>query len=184
MQNQSDSNNAPFFVKDSKIVWSCPWYHIQQDQLVLPNGSEQVYNVVTRPQGAAFAIPVLETGEIVLIKHYRHTVGEWLWEVPAGGIKEHQSPQEAATAELQEEIGGTTQDIRYLGYFYTAVGFCDETCHVYMATNVKLGDTNREPLEFMKLVPTPAATAITMARNGEIKDALSALALLWAEPYL
>lgn len=184
MPNQSDSNNAPFFVKDSKIVWSCPWYHIQQDQLLLPDGSEQVYNVVRRPNGAAFAIPVLDTGEIVLINHYRHTVGTWVWEVPAGGIKEHQSPQEAAEAELHEEIGGSSQNIQYLGDFYTAVGFCGEICHIYLATNVKLGAADREPLEFMKLVPTPAEEAFEMARNGTIKDALSALALLWAEPHL
>jgi len=184
MPNQSGSNNSPFFVKDSKVVWSCPWYHIRQDQLILPDGSEGVYNVASRPYGAAFAIPVLKSGEIVLIQHYRHTVGEWVWEVPAGGIKEDQSPQDAATAELHEEIGGTTQDIRYLGHFFTAVGFCDEICHIYLAINVELGTTNREPLEFMKLVPTPADQAIAMARTGKIKDALSALALLWAEPYL
>lgn len=184
MPNQSASNKSPFFVKDSKIVWSCPWYHIRQDQLILPDGSEGVYNVVSRPKGAAFAIPVLETGEIVLINHYRHTVGEWVWEVPAGGIKEDQSPQEAAVAELHEEVGGSTQDIDYLGYFYTAVGFCGEICHVYLAKNVQLGATDREPLEFMKLVPTPAETAFKMARDGTMKDALSALALLWAEPHL
>ena len=62
--------------------------------------------------------------------------------------------------------------------------FCDEICHIYLATNVTLGETNREPLEFMRLVPTNPQKAFAMARSGEIKDALSALALLWAEPYI
>ena len=168
---------------DSKIVWSCPWYHVRQDQLILPDGSAGEYNVVSRPEGAAFAIPVLTTGEIVLIQHYRHTVGEWVWEIPAGGVQNHQTPQDAATNELKEEIGGTAQKTTYLGNFYTAVGFCNETCHVFLATDVTLGDIDREPLEFMRIVPTSAQKAFEMARNGSIKDALSALALLWAEPH-
>ena len=184
MPNQSDTNKSPFIIKESQIVWSCPWYHIRQDQLILPDGSEATYNVASRPKGAAFVIPVLTTGEIVLIQHYRHTVGEWVWEVPAGGVSEDHTPQEAATAELKEEVGGTTQDIQYLGHFFTAVGFCDEICHIFLATNVTLGETEREPLEFMHMVPTSPSQAFEMARNGEMKDALSALALLWAEPHL
>ncbi|MFK7802542.1 MAG: NUDIX domain-containing protein [Anaerolineae bacterium] len=175
---------SPFKVKSSKIAWECPWYQVRQDEIVLPNGNDAVYNVVTRPEGAVFVIPVLPSGEIVLIRHYRHTVGEWLWEVPAGGIKAGQSPKEAAIDELAEEVGGLSDSLSYLGQFYTAVGFCDETCHIFLATGVKLGTTNREPLEFMEMVPTDSKKAFEMARNGTMKDALSALALLWAEPHL
>ncbi|MFT5193233.1 MAG: ADP-ribose pyrophosphatase [Cellvibrionaceae bacterium] len=176
--------NSPYKVVSSKIAWECPWYHVRQDQIVLPDGEQGVYNVVTRPDGAAFIIPVLPSGEIMLIRHYRHTVNEWLWEVPAGGIKAGQSAEEAAIEELAEEIGGTTNSMRYLGNFYTAVGFCDEVCHIFLAADVTLGATAHEPLEFMEMVPTDPKKAFEMARNGMMKDALSALALLWAEPHL
>lgn len=175
---------SPYEVKSSKIAWECPWYQVRQDEIVLPDGNDGVYNVVTRPDGAVFVIPVLASGEIMLIRHYRHTVGEWLWEVPAGGVKAGQSAEEAAIDELAEEVGGQAESLHYLGKFYTAVGFCDETCHIFLATNVELGDTNREPLEIMEMVPTAPDQAFAMARDGTMKDALSALALLWAEPHL
>ena len=175
---------SPFNVISSKIVWECPWYHIRQDQLVLPDGSDGVYNVVTRPHGAVFIIPVLPSGEIMLIRHYRHTVGEWVWEIPAGGVKAGLSPEETAVEELAEEVGGTSNSMRYLGNFFTAVGFCNESCHIFLATDVVIGHSDREPLEFMEMVPTAPEKAFEMARDGTIKDGMSALALLWAEPLL
>lgn len=176
--------SSPYKVVASKIAWECPWYHVRQDQLLLPDGSNGVYNVVSHPNGAVFIIPVLPSGEIMLIRHYRHTVGEWVWEVPAGGIKNGHSPEETAIEELAEEVGGTAESIRYLGNFFTAVGFCDEVSHIFLATGVTLGNTDREPLEVMEMVPTAAEKALKMARDGTIKDGLSALALLWAEPHL
>ena len=171
----------PFTILSSKVAWECPWYHIRQDRLSLPHGGEATYNVVTRPSGAVVIVPLLATGELMLIRHYRHTVGEWVWEVPAGGIEEGQSAAAAAAIELTEEIGGTAARLDPIGEFFTAVGFCDEKCHIFLAADVVLGATSREPLEYMEMVPTDPEVAFEMARDGTIKDSLSALAILWAE---
>lgn len=174
----------PYTAKSSQIAFSCPWYSVRQDQIDLPDGSQGSYNVVTMPHGAVFVLPILPTGEILMVHHYRHTVGKWLWEIPAGGIKEGQTATDAATDELAEEVGGTSDQIEYVGEFFTAVGFCDEVCHVYVAKNVQMGATDHEPLEVMEIVPVRAEDAFDMARNGQIADALSALAMLRAEHHL
>ncbi|MEM8863647.1 MAG: NUDIX hydrolase [Chloroflexota bacterium] len=173
----------PYKASSSQIAFSCPWYSVRQDHIDLPNGSSATYNVVHIPHEAVFIVPILPSGEILMLHHYRHTVEEWVWEIPAGGSKEGQTILEAARMELAEEVGGTAEEFVYLGEFYTAVGFCDELCHVFLAKNVQIGETAREPLEFMEVVKVQPEQAFEMARNGQMKDGLSALAMLRVENY-
>ncbi len=35
----------PFQTVASRIVWSCPWYRVRQDDIITPDGRTGVYNV-------------------------------------------------------------------------------------------------------------------------------------------
>lgn len=177
------ASNRPFQTKASRVVWACPWYSVRQDELVLPDGRPGVYNVVQHP-GAVWVVPVTTAGEVVLLRHYRYTVDDWCWEVPAGGLKADQSPLELAKIELREEIGGTASTWREITTFYTSNGISNEKAYVFLATGVTLAEPAHEPAEVMHLHPTPLQEALQMARSGRITDGPSALALLLCEPYL
>ena len=82
------------------------------------------------------------------------------------------------------EIGGTAADLRPIDQFYTFNGISNEVAYVYLATGVELGEACREPTELMELRLVPVDEAVRMAREGEISDGPSALALLWCEPAL
>lgn len=166
-----------------RVVWSCPWYQVRQDEILLPNGQSGVYHVVEHP-GAVWVVPITPAGEVILIRTYRYTVDDWCWEVPAGGLQPNQSLEQLAIEELQQEIGGTAQQLHYLGWFYASNGICNEKGHVFLATGVTLNRAAPEPAEIITVHPIPPAQALAMARTGQITDGPSALALLWAEPYL
>ena len=102
-------------------------------------------------------------------------------EVPAGGLLPGLTPEEVARHELQEEIGGRTAELRYVGQFYTSNGISNEAANVYLATGVELGEAHREPTELMEMRLVPVEEALRMARSGEITDGPSALALLRCE---
>ena len=89
--------------------------------------------------------------------------------------------EEVARRELLEEVGGTTADFHYIGQFYTSNGISNEIAYVYLATGVELGETHREPTELMEIRLVPVKEALHMAREGEVTDGPSALALLWCE---
>ena len=173
----------PYQTLSSHIPWSSPWYRIRQDEIITPNGQPGVYNVVEK-EAAVWIVPILDNGDVVLIHNYRYTVDDWCWEVPAGSVKPGQSLEEAARAELREEIGGTAQELIYLNQFYTANGICNEVGHIFLATGVSLGQPNHEATEVMEIHPIPVPQALHMARSLQIRDAPSALALLICEPYL
>lgn len=177
------TRERPFQTLRSRIAWSCPWYRVREDVILLPDGSEGVYNVVEHP-GAVWIVPVTTEGEIVLLHHYRHTVDDWCWEVPAGGLKQGQSPREAARDELHQEIGGQATAWHYVGPFYGSNGISDEQGHIYLATGVTLGPPDHEPAEVIEIHRRPVAEALRMAQANEISDGPSALALLLCAPRL
>lgn len=177
------SRPSPFQTIGSRIVWSSPWYRIRQDDIILPDGQAGTYNVVEHP-GAVWVIPITNSGEIVLVYHYRYTVDDWCLEVPAGGLKPGLSLEETALAELQEEVGGTATSLEYTGHFYTANGICNEVAHIFIATGVELGETNQEPAEIMEIQKMPVDEVLQLAHANQISDGPTALALLLCEDRL
>jgi ADP-ribose pyrophosphatase len=129
-------------------------------------------------------VPVTAGGLVALIWQYRYPVDDWCFEVPAGGLGPGDNPEDVARQELLEEIGGTAADLSPVGRFYTTNGISNEVAYVYLATGVELGETQREATELMELRLVPAEEAVRMAREGEISDGPSALALMWCKPLL
>jgi ADP-ribose pyrophosphatase len=175
--------SRPFKTLSSRIAWTSPWYSVRSDQIRLPDGSVGEYHVVQHP-GAVWVVPVTPAGEVVMIHTYRYTVDDWCWEVPAGGLSDGLSPEEAARQELREEIGGAAESLYPIGQFYTANGICNEVGHFFLATGVRLGPTAHEPVEVIQIHRKPIAEALRMARQNEISDAPSLMALLLCEERL
>ena len=171
------SDLRPFQTVSSRIAWSCPWYRVRQDDIITPDGRPGVYNVVEKDD-AVWIVPVTPEGEVLMVYQYRYTIDEWCWEVPAGSVKPGQSAEEAARAELREEVGGLGGQLDYIGRFFLANGICNEVGHIFLATGVATGETHHEAAEVMHVHRVPVAKALAMARAGEITDGPSALALL------
>lgn len=175
---------------DRRFLWQSRWYKLRQDRLRTPAGHEFTYTLVDHP-GAVWVVPITTDGRVVLVWQYRYTVDDWCYEVPAGGLPPRLDQslrlvqsEEVARRELLEEVGGTEADLRYVGRFYTSNGISNEIAYVYLATGVELGEARREPTELMELRLVPVEEALRLAREGEISDGPSALALLWCEPLL
>lgn len=172
----------PIKTLDSRDAFTCRWYKVRKDAVVFPDGTHGEYNVVDVIP-CVFVVPVTADGHIVLIRHYRHTVKEYVWEIPAGGI-EGKSREATVKAELHEEIGGTATELTCLGEFFPSNGFTNEVAHLHIGWDVKLGDQQLESAEIITVHPVPLDDALAMIRTNQLKDAPSALAILLAEPHI
>lgn len=82
----------------SKIVHTNPFYKIQKDEIVFPDGERGEY-FIAKTESTAFVVPVKD-GKIIFVKQYRYVFDDWFLELPGGGIKARESSVETATKEL------------------------------------------------------------------------------------
>jgi ADP-ribose pyrophosphatase len=160
-------------------------FRIREDRIRLPNGQETRYAYM-ETKGAVWIVPVTRDGQVVLIRQYRYAVDDWCWEVPAGGLHDHAGSLESlARRELAEEVGGSCDELIYVGWHYASCSISDEVCHVFLARGVRLDrEPQREAGETMETHLMSLQEALALAREGRMTDGKSALALLLCEPHL
>ena len=86
------------------------------------------------------------SGELLLLNHYRYTVHDWCWEIPAGGIKEGRPPLDVAREELREETGGVAESWEYVGQFYTSNEYEIDSLTSYPGEILELGRSCVDPI--------------------------------------
>ena len=86
--------------------------------------------------------------------------------------------------ELKEETGCSAERMVPLTTMFTTPGFTDEVIHLFMATGLTHGESNREADEFVDVVIMSLSEALELIRGGEIIDAKTALGILFAAGYM
>jgi ADP-ribose pyrophosphatase len=163
----------------SRTVFAGRRIQLQVDRVRLPNGAEHDFEMIHHP-GAAAIVPLLGSGDVLMLRQYRYATGGWLLEVPAGTLDAGESPERCAARELQEETGYRAGALQPLGWIWTTPGFTDERIWLYLATDLAGGNQALERDEVLTLERLPLARAAAMATGGEIVDAKSVAALLRA----
>ncbi len=80
------SNLKKWKTLKSKMVLDNPWCQVRQDEIELPNGKIiDDYFVSIKPD-VAMVLPITSNREIIFVRQYRHAVGEFFLELPAGNF--------------------------------------------------------------------------------------------------
>jgi ADP-ribose pyrophosphatase len=152
-------------------------FNVALEKVTLPNGVIKDREVVRHP-GAAAMVPLLDDGNVVLVKQHRHAVNDYLWEIPAGTLEPHEEPVACAARELIEETGYEAKDFDKITEILPAPGYTDEHIHIFLATGLTLTEQRLEDDEILTVQPTPFEKAIEMIKTGEIHDAKTIVGLL------
>jgi len=153
------------------------------EEVTLPNGATTRLEIMQHP-GASAAVPLFADGTITILRQYRHAVGGWLWEIPAGKLdKPGEDPLACAKRELEEEAGLVGDRWHKLGSIYTTPGFCDEIIHLYLVRDLREVSTRHEADEVIEVHRMKLTEALAKIPAEEIQDtktvgALQATALL------
>ena len=107
----------------------------------------------------------------------------WLWEVVAGMIDTDEPPEAVARREAREEAGLERDSVRLLSRYLASPGATTEEVSVYLGECdlVGAGGTHglAEEGEDILARVVPAERAIGMLATGEVRNALSVIALQW-----
>jgi ADP-ribose pyrophosphatase len=165
------------------IVFRSRVFSVHVDRVRLPNGRERDITVVRHPPSVVL-IPYEGDGRIVLVRQFRASIGQTLWELPAGTVEPGESAEAAAERECEEEIGRVPGRMVRLRGLFPAPGFCDEELIYFRLFDLKApaADSSRRPDEDEDILARPftLAEARGMADRGEIVDLKSAYGLTLA----
>jgi ADP-ribose pyrophosphatase len=156
-----------------------------KDTVAMPGGGESVREVVHHP-GAVAVVALDDDGRVVLLRQYRHPVGGYLWELPAGlRDADGEPPLETAKRELAEEVQLAADRWSLLTTVFSTPGFCNEQILTYLAEG--LSDVPRpegftvehEELD-MTIERVPLADAVQRVFDGGIRNAAAVVGVLAA----
>lgn len=154
---------------------------VRLDRIVDSEGNITTLEIVEHP-GAVCVVPLLENGDVVLVRQYRHATGRRLLEICAGGLNPGEDPLDAARRELEEETGYLAGKLVERARFWTTPGFTTEFMYLYEATDLVKTQTNPDEDEIIDVEIATQHEALRMIDDGRIQDAKSILGLLRVLP--
>lgn len=129
--------------------------------------------------GSSVVVVPFYNGNIILLKQFRHALGEFQYCFPRGFAEEGISPSENATKELQEELNCSVGQPTLLGQVVADSGLCGEKVWVFRC-DIDDPKTDGFYENIASYKEVSFNTLIQLVRSGQINDGftLSAIALL------
>ena len=150
------------------------------DTVELPNGHRADLEILHHPGGAAM-VALDAQQRVCLLRQYRHAVGGYIWELPAGRLEPGEPPLETARRELAEEAGVAADRITPLGVSVSSPGVFTERIHLFLATGLHAVPSAREAAEVFEVHWMPLDEAVRRCLEGDIDDSKTVVGLLRAQ---
>jgi ADP-ribose pyrophosphatase len=153
-------------------------FRVEKELAALPGGRRVTMEIV-RHRGSVVLIPEPAKGRVILIRQYRHVLGRWIWELPAGTLEAGEPPARAARRECEEEIGLRPRQIERLGVYYPTPGFCDERMVFYACRDLYAPKRPAAPDADEQIEPRTFTMreAWGLVQTGEVVDMKTTLGL-------
>ena len=166
------------------VATTRPRKFLRVDTCQLANG-DQIEKIMLEFDTWATVLALTPQQEVILIRQYRHGAGAVIWELPAGVVDPGETPLHAAGRELLEETGYGAGTLIETGVVSPNSDNHTNQIHTFLALNVeKVSAQNLDPHEQIQVFPTPLEEVISMARAGELPNAMQVSALFFALAHL
>jgi ADP-ribose pyrophosphatase len=174
-----------FAVLKSEPVYDGRVISLRRDTVAMPGGGDSVREVVHHP-GAVAVVALDDDENVVLLRQYRHPVGQHLWELPAGLRDEDgEPPLETGKRELAEEVQLAAARWSLLLSVNNSPGYSDELVDVFLAEELSPVDrpdgfvVEHEEAD-MSIERVPLADAVQRVFDGDIRNSSAVAGILAA----
>ena len=167
----------------SETIFEGKAFDVRRDQVEIEDGRMVVREIVAHAP-AVTLIPIDEFGQIWFIRQYRHPIGEYILELPAGVVEEGESALETAKREIREEIGMAAEKIQQVGSFYLAPGYSTEYMTVFLAQGLFPAPLPGDDDEMITVEKMPVEEALDPRNVSLFRDSKTLASLLLVQPYI
>jgi ADP-ribose pyrophosphatase len=144
-------------------------FKLLRENVTLNNGVTVDLDVIHHP-GASAMIPISDNDNVILIKQYRHAIGDFIWEIPAGTLDPNETPLECAKRELIEETGFSANTWQKLGEITPVPGYSNERIHMFLAADLVPAEQDLDKDEVLDVHEVSLGKAVEMIHEGAIQD--------------
>lgn len=160
---------------NKKTIYKGRIVELQLREVQLSNGKIANREVILHQPGVS--IIAHDNESVFLVKQFRSGIEKEILEIPAGLVDFNEDPVNAASRELQEEIGYNAKSFELLTKFYPSPGFCDEVTHIYLASDLYESKLQADEDEFINVIKLPIKDIEDFINTNEFVDAKTALGL-------
>jgi ADP-ribose pyrophosphatase len=169
-------------VLSSEYIYKDNWLKARKETCVRPDGKiVDPYYIMEYPNWVC-GVGLTKDNQVVLIKQYRHALGEVCIEVPGGCVdNEDANYEEAVKREMAEETGYVFREIEYLGFTSPNPAINCNLMHMYL---LKGGERKMEQQldhnEDIKVLLTPLNELFQMVLDRKIHQSMHMTAVMLA----
>ena len=165
----------------TEIVHENKFVTFRHDEFDLPNGVNADYYYFDISD-AVTIIAVDEFGKLLIVNQYRPLFEQIVSEFPAGGIKNGQTPEEAADLELREEANVRAENYEYMGKFQSSNARTNEWMHVFVAHELSESSAPKDETEEFEHERWSVEDLESKIADGEFVDGICLAAWTLAKP--
>ena len=168
-------------VLTSEHLFQKPWFTVRKDVCELPNGNRHSeYYILEYPDWAT-AFALTEDNQVILVRQYRHGLGEVSTELPGGVIDKGESAATAIARELLEETGYEFESIEAIGQVAPNPATSNNYMHMFIARGGrKVTEQNLDHTEDVEVLILPVEEVKQLLRENRIIQSLHATTMFYA----
>ncbi len=175
-------------ILESKELLKKGFFKLKTDKCELPDGRVMDNYYTFEFSDWVNVLPITRDHRVVLIRQYRHSVGEVCIEIP-GGTTIHEGRREPADAaamrELREETGYQCGELRLVGKCFPNPALQNNYIWTYVALDCeKVGPQKLDEFEDIEVFTVSFEELFKLVRDGAIKHSLVVQAIHMALPFL
>lgn len=131
------SKNLNWKLLSSNYIHKGVWATLRTDRCEMPDGRIVEDYYVLEYSDWVNAVAVTEDNQIILVRQYRHAVGQVSLELPGGVMDAGETPEAAIKRELLEETGYAFEDLELLSELWPNPSTGNNTVRCFLATGGK-----------------------------------------------
>lgn len=167
-----------------ETLYTGSYLDLEKQHLRLPDGREAVREIVN-VRDAVAVLPILENGDVVLVRQYRPAIKKTLLEIPAGLLDDGEDEKTAAIRECEEETGYCPKQLKRLLRYAHAEGYSTGWITLFVADDLeKTGKISLDRTEHLEPVQLSFEELEQLARQNEILDSKTILSTVLTKAWL